>query len=179
MELDHQALLKDARAGKAKARRALYEYHERYWFRLCLRYAGNKNEAEDIFQESVVKLFEVLHKYDLRSNSFNAWSNRVIINAAIKYMKRHHWRHSFEDLDKIEAIPYISESALDKLSSKELIGVIQRLPSGYRTVFNLFEIEGYSHLEIAEMMDISVGTSKSQLSKAKKLLRKQLEVLLK
>ena len=84
-----------------------------------------------------------------------------------------------EDLDKIEEMTQFSESAIEKLSSQELIAIIQKLQSGYRTVFNMYEMEGYTHKEIAEALDISIGTSKSQLSKAKKLLRRQLEVLFK
>jgi len=177
MKTEDQILIKKILRGQAAAADLLYHKHETYWFRLCLRYARNKDEAEDLFQEGVSTVFKQLKKFDQQRNSFNAWSNKVIIHAALAWLKKHQWQQSFEDLSTLESGPILSESILDQLTAKELIQLIQKLPSGYRVVFNLYEVEGYSHKEIAVMLNISIGTSKSQLFKAKRLLRAQLELL--
>ena len=177
MKGEDRFLIQQIRNGDAKARRRLYDRHESYWFRLCLRYANNRSEAQDIFQEGVVKVFRVLDKYRLDSNAFKSWSNKVIINEALKYLKRHQWQQVFEQTEDGNERYSENENALDKMSAKELIQLIQQLPTGYRVVFNLHEIEGYTHAEIAALLGIAAGTSKSQLSKAKKMLRQQLELL--
>ncbi len=172
-----QLLIKEILGGKREAAASLYARHERYWFRLCLRYGRNRSEAQDIFQEGVVKVFEVLDKFDVERGTFANWSNRVIVNEALKYLKKHQWQQTFEDIETVTDRADMSENILEKITAKELTTLIQQLPLGYRIVFNMYEIEGYSHKEIAETLNISVGTSKSQLSKAKKMLREQLKVL--
>lgn len=172
-----QLLIKKILNGKREAAASLYARHETYWFRLCLRYGRNRAEAQDIFQEGVGKAFEVLNKFDAERGTFANWSNRVIVNEALKYLKKHQWQQTFEDIDSATNTADVSESILEKITAKELTALIQKLPLGYRLVFNMYEIEGYSHKEIAETLNISVGTSKSQLSKAKRMLREQLKVL--
>ncbi len=172
-----QLLIKEILRGKREAAASLYAQHERYWFRLCLRYGRNKSEAQDIFQEGVAKVFERLDKFDVERGTFANWSNRVIVNEALKYLKKHQWQQTFEDIETVGNRADVSEDILEKITAKELTALIQQLPLGYRVVFNMYEIEGYSHKEIAETLNISVGTSKSQLSKAKRTLREQLKVL--
>ena len=177
MMQDDLTLIKKSLQGDRAATEGLYMRHEPYWFRICQRYGRNRSEAQDIFQEGVVRVFQMLEKFDAARGNFQGWSNKVMVNAALQYLKKHHWQQSFEDLSIAEGEIDWSVDALGKISAKELIEVIQQLPSGYRVVFNMYEIEGYSHREIAEALNISVGTSKSQLSKAKKLLRHQLNIL--
>jgi RNA polymerase sigma factor (sigma-70 family) len=164
--------------GDQAAMQELYQLHERYWFRVCLRYGRNRSEAQDIMQEGLVLIFRDLHQFDPEKGAFRSWSNRVLVNAALRFLKKHQWQLSFEDLESARNEPDFSETSLDKLSAKEITEVIQQLPSGYRMVFNMYVIEGYSHKEIAALLNISVGTSKSQLSKAKKMLRQKIEFLL-
>ena len=171
------ALIKRARKGNKVAIQQLYVHFEQKWFCLCLRYAHNKSEAEDIFQEGVAKIFQNLEKFKIEKGSFQSWTNKVIINAALKYLKKYQWQQSFTDLDLTEDKVAWSNDILGEITAKELINVIQQLPSGYRVVFNMREIEGYAHKEIAEALNISVGTSKSQLSKAKKVLQQKIKVL--
>lgn len=171
------ALIRRARKGNKIAIEKLYVQYEQKWFSLCLRYAHNKSEAEDIFQEGITKVFQNLNKFDLDKGSFQSWTNKVIINAALKYLKKHQWQQSFTDLELTEDKVAWSNDILGEITAKELINVIQQLPSGYRMVFNMREIEGYSHKEIAEALNITVGTSKSQLSKAKKALQQKIKVL--
>ena len=178
MHTDDQVISR-IRKGNSDAKRVLYDRHEAYWFKLCLRYARNRPEAQDMFQEGVIKVFAVLDTYRVKSNTFKAWSNRVVINAALKYLKKHHWKQTFDDITAVENLTEWNDTILNELTAKEIVSLIQELPAGYRTVFNMHDIDGYTHREIAERLDISVGTSKSQLAKAKKLLRSKFELLFK
>lgn len=172
-----QRLIQKIRRGNTMASRTLYDRHESYWFRICLRYGRNRNEAEDLFQEGVVKIFQVLDKFDENKGNFKGWSNRVLVNESLKYLKRHQWQESFEDLSEANQIQSELGDITARISAKELTELIQQLPFGYRMVFNLYEIEGFSHREIAEQLSISIGTSKSQLFKAKKMLQRKVSVL--
>jgi len=170
-------LIKKAFKGQHRATQALYQYYKSYWFRICLRYGRNKSEAQDIFQEGVEKIFQHLKKFDLKKGHFKNWSARVLINAALQYLRKFQWQQSFEDLELAEMETDWNAQIYDQITAKELTELIQQLPSGYRMVFNMFEIEGYSHREIAELLNIAVSTSKSQLYKAKKLLQQKIIVL--
>lgn len=177
MNLEDQLLIKRSLKGDEKAIQLLYTRHKQYWFGICLRYASSRFEAQDVFQEAVSSVFDKLHQFNPQKGSFQAWSNRIFVHAAFLYLKQHQWQQSFKDLDLAEGEVDMSESALGKITAKELTQLIQQLPFGYRVVFNMREIEGYSHLEIAQILNISVGTSKSQLSKAKKALRAKIKIL--
>ncbi len=177
MNNDDQFLISKTLDGDKAAMQMLYEQHERHWFRLCLRYGKSRSEAQDIMQEGLVMVFRDLKQFDASRGEFKSWSNRVMVNAALRFLKKHQWQQSFEDLETAESEADLSESILGKITAKELVQVIQQLPSGYRIIFNMYEMEGYAHQEIAEILNISIGTSKSQLSKAKKALRQKLEVL--
>lgn len=165
--------------GEKWAEQQLYERHERRWFRLCLRYGKNRVEAMDMLQEGLIAVFKDLYQFDSKRGTFEHWSNRVMVNAALRFLKKNQWQQTFVDLESVENEPEISEDALDKIAAKELIQLIHQLPLGYRIVFNMFVIEGFSHKEIAEHLNITTSTSKSQLSKAKKALRQKLEYYLK
>lgn len=177
MNLEDQVLIKRSLKGEQKAIQLLYTRHKQYWFGICLRYASNRYEAQDVFQEAISSVFEKLDQFKPQKGSFKAWSNRIFVNAAFLYLKKHQWQQSFKNLDLAEEEVDTSESALGKITAKELTQLIQQLPFGYRVVFNMREIEGYSHQEIAKMLDISIGTSKSQLFKAKKALRAKIKIL--
>ncbi|MEM9984282.1 MAG: sigma-70 family RNA polymerase sigma factor [Bacteroidota bacterium] len=172
-----QHTIEQAKAGDQAAVRALYQQHERHWFRLCLRYGRNREEAQDMMQEGLIRLFRDLKQFDPQRGSFPAWSNRVMVNAALRYLKQHQWEQVFEDLPSAASAESVDGYVEGEISAKELTRIIQQLPTGYRVVFNLYEIEGYSHREIAETLGISVGTSKSQLAKSKRVLRQRLELL--
>lgn len=178
MELDDLKLIKRILNGDDKATDVMYKRYERIWFRLCLRYGRNRSDAEDIMQDGLLMIFRDLRQHDSQRGVFKRWSNRIMVNAALKYLKKHQWQQSFEDLSAADSEAQISQYIIETISAKELTLLIQQLPSGYRQIFNMYEIEGYSHLEIAEALNITVSTSKSQLFKAKKSLRQQLEFLL-
>jgi len=177
MNQNERQLIQDAIAGNKQAKRALYEKYERHWFRLCLRYGQNYAEAEDILQEGLIGIFKDLKQFDAERGAFSTWSNRVLVNAALRFLKQNQWQQSFVNLEEAHQEHMISENILAQISAQELTNIIQKLPLGYRVVFNMYAIEGYSHKEIAQTLKITISTSKSQLHKARKALKKQLEIL--
>jgi RNA polymerase sigma-70 factor (ECF subfamily) len=131
-------------------------------------------EAEDVLQEGFIKVFRHLKDYR-NDGSLEGWIRRTMVNTAINfYNKRAKYQNDIS-LDQSEPINQEEESAIDKLSAQELLDLIQELPDGYRMVFNLNVIEGYTHKEIGEMLDISENTSKSQLSRARNVLQGKLK----
>jgi len=145
---------------------------------IAMRYGKNKFQADDIFQEGLIQIFNSLHQFDQNKASFSTWSTRVLINAALKYLKKYNWIDSFQNMEDSMVEEDQQETIYQKLAAKELVDLIQKLPLGYRLVFNMFAMEGYTHKDIAKELGITVGTSKSQLSKARNTLRIQLEILL-
>jgi len=140
---------------------------------VCLRYSRTRDEAIDVINDGFMKIFNNLDKYSY-GLSFRGWLRKIMINAAIDYFRRNekHY-HSLE----ISHIQYNdpTENILDQLGEQEIIAAVQRLPPSYRMAFNLFVIEGYHHEEIANMMNITVGTSKSNLAIARNKLKKMLQ----
>lgn len=164
--------------NNTQAQRTLYEKHKVKWFMICLRYAQNKTEAEDMMQEGLISIFSDLKQYNPDRASFSAWSNKVMVNAALQHLRK--WKklkfnHPADDYEN----QLVHESdVIEQIGAKEITALVQELPDGYRVVFNLYVMEGYKHREIAEMLSISENTSKTQLLKAKKMLRNQLEKVL-
>ncbi len=163
--------------GDRSAEKALYERYEQFWSRICLRYGRNRHEAEDIMQEGLIDIFRNLKSFDPHRGQFSTWSGRVIVHAALRYLKKHHWQQVFDDIELAGKHDYIPETAIAQLSAKELTALIQQLPSGYRIVFNMYAIEGYTHKEIGMALGITESASRSQLTKARKLLRSQINAL--
>ncbi len=162
-------------AGSKSAFKLLYERYSRNHFLTCIRYVKNRTDAEDMLQESYIKIFKDLKQFDAKKANFSTWSNRVVINTCLMKLRKKNVLKDFENfMDRGNDIK-IESSAIDNLSLQELTNVILQLPKGYRTVFNLFVIDGFSHKEIAEKLDISENTSKTQLSKARKNLQKILK----
>ena len=140
---------------------------------VCLRYSGNESDANDLLQEGFIKLFKNLHKFR-SEGSFEGWIRRIFINTSIEHFRRKSKMFNVTDIrdNKIEDTDL---GALDLLAEKDILHLVNELSPGYKAVFNLHVIEGYSHKEIAEMLNITEGTSKSQLSRAKAALKKNLE----
>lgn len=141
-------------------------------FAVCMRYAHTTLEAEDILQNGFIKVFSKHHLYDGKG-SLEGWIKRVMVNTAIETFRKNK-ANLTESLDDTNTIHLKSDIGLDNSSYKDLLALIQRLPTGYRTVFNMYVIEGYSHKEIAEILNISEGSSKSQLSRARQWLQTRL-----
>lgn len=168
-------LVKGVLQGDTRCEEALYRRFSVPMFRLCLRYAANRSEAEDMMQEGFLRVFTDLKHYR-SEGSLEGWIRRVIVRAALRWLQQ---RRAFEMSDLPEDLYFIEPNGSEPYpladESKQVVQLLQQLPPGYRTVLNLFAIEGYSHEEIAELLQISAGTSRSQLSKARNLLRKMLE----
>ncbi len=142
---------------------------------ICLRYGHDRSEADDILQEGLIQIYNSLHQYEEKRAQFYTWSSRVIVHAALNYLKKNCWYKMVIDIDEIADRAVEEQDVFEKLAAEEMLSIIQKLPMGYRLVFSLHELEGYTHQEIADHLNINVGTSKSQLSKAKKMLRQLLE----
>ena len=141
---------------------------------VCLRYARSSADAEDILQDAFIKVFDKMHQFKFEG-SFEGWIRRIVVNTALKkYSLRRYEKEvvGYEIKDKDESS--VEASAYSDLTAKELMDLINMLPSGYKLIFNLYVIEGYQHDEIAEMLGIKPGTSRSQLVKARNMLQKQL-----
>jgi RNA polymerase sigma-70 factor (ECF subfamily) len=162
--------------GDLKQQELLYSILRAKMFGICLRYSNNKTEAQDILHDGFMTLFASIRNYR-GDGHFEAWASKIFVYQSIKANKKWELKKSNYDIQESDFEQNVfDDSILSLLSAKEILELIQKLPSGYRTVFNLYEIEGYSHSEIAQMLNISEGTSKSQLSRAKKLLQEKLKV---
>lgn len=139
---------------------------------ICLRYAKDKEEATEMLNDGFLKVFNHLHRYDV-SRPFNAWLSTIMINTAIDHYRSRIKKMHLEEL-KANHEMEDRENIVSKLNYQDLIALVQKLSNAYRTVFNLFAIDGYSHEEIADMLNISVGTSKSNLFKARESLKKMI-----
>jgi RNA polymerase sigma-70 factor (ECF subfamily) len=162
--------------GNQNSQQQLYEALYSKMLGVCLRYAANSEEAKDLLHDGFIKVFEKLNRFK-HTGSIEGWIRKIIVNNAIDYLrKKKKVFFEFEGEKKFERIEddsneAIEEMRLTRLKAERIIEIIQMLTPGYRTVFNLYVIEEYSHKEIAEMLNISVGTSKSNLAKAKAKLR--------
>jgi RNA polymerase sigma-70 factor (ECF subfamily) len=162
-----------------RAQKLLYEKYSRGLMGVCLRFTGNRDEAEDVLQEGFVKIFMNIGNYKAKS-SLIAWMRRIIINTAITmYHRNLKHRHHYDVDDFRERT--VADAAWDgaEYTKEELYTIIKDLPAGYRMVFNLYAIEGFKHKEIAIKLDIDINTSKSQYSRAKRHIQLKLEELAK
>ena len=147
----------------------LYRRYSPKMYAVCLRYAGNAEEAEDILQEGFIKVFKKLNSFR-SEGSFEGWIRRIFVNTAIEHFRRKRYLMPVTEKEE-NTIEGKYLSVLDDLAARDIMALVQDLSPGYRTVFNLYVVEGYTHKEIADMMGISEGTSKSQLSRAKVILQ--------
>ncbi len=151
----------------------LYQMFASKMFGLCLRYAGNQFDAQDLMQEGFVKVFEHIRKYKWKG-SLEGWMKRIFINLALdKYRSRIN-HLSVEEIQENNDLENREASALDNISEREILELIKQLPDQYRLVFNLYVIEGHSHQEIGKILNIGESTSRSNLARAKLLLKEKL-----
>ncbi len=145
-------------------------------YAVCLRYAGKAEEAEDILQEGFIKVFKKLDSYR-GDGSFDGWVRRIFVNTAIEHFRRKKYLMPVTEKEE-NTIEGKGISVLDDLAARDIMALVQELSPGYRTVFNMYVVEGYTHKEIADMLGISEGTSKSQLSRAKVILQEMVKKFL-
>lgn len=167
--MDLQRLVKDCLKGKPQAQRELYEQFSEIMLGVCYRYTRSMRDAEDVLQEGFVKVFRYLHQYK-QQGELGAWIRRIMVNTALNYLKRH--RKYQEEMFFTEEYmhPVADDDPAVRLQAKEIADLVRQLPQGYQVIFNLHAIEGYTHVEIGEMLGISDGTSRSQYSRARNLL---------
>ena len=166
-------ILEGCRNGNPLSQRKLYEYYYGFAMNIALRYGKNKEEALEILNDGFLKVFRNIKRYD-SAYPFKGWLHRVVVNAGIDYYRSNKNQFSFSELTEINQ-HIETDEVLPTISSKEdMLPVIQELPPAYRMVFNLYVMEEYKHHEIAELLGISVGTSKSNLARAKGKIRKSI-----
>ncbi len=166
-------LVEACRKEDRNAQRKLYEHFHGRMLGICLRYARCREEAVEVLNSSFLKVFKNIHRFDDSKGNIEAWIRTIVTNTAIDRYRKESKKHPTIDMEY--AYKESNGSiAIEELTAEEILGLIQELPPAYRTVFNLFAIEGYSHREIGEKLGISEGTSKSNLSKARKKLQKAL-----
>ncbi|MCB9231868.1 MAG: RNA polymerase sigma factor [Bacteroidia bacterium] len=174
MRIDSERkLVKECVRGNPAAQRQLYEDYGGKMYSLCLRYAKNEQLAQDILQDGFIRVYEKLDQFR-NEGSLEGWIRRLMVNVAIRACQRQARLYVVTDLEEAthEAGP---EQVEGSFAEQELLEMIRDLPDGFRLVFNMYAIEGYSHQEIANELGISEGTSKSQLSRARQSLQKMIE----
>jgi len=154
------------------AQAELYEEYAPQFMGLCMRYLKQKEDAEDVLMEAFVQIFSKIAHYK-NQGSFEGWMKRITINQCLMHLRKR--KMTFSELDHKAEKPSQSDGPLDAIYEKEILALLAQLPDGYRTVFNLYVIEGYKHREIADLLNISINTSKSQLILARKKLAQFIE----
>ncbi len=170
---DIKNIIKGCLAGDRRDQELLYRRHSSKLYAVCLQYSGNDEEARDILQEGFIKIFDNLKNYK-HEGSFEGWMRRIVVNTALEKFRSRHNLFRVDDIDTIiepEAEPDTEDYS--GLEAVDLLFIIRELPPKYRMVFNLYAIEGYSHREIGSMLNISEGTSKSNLSRARIILQRK------
>lgn len=176
---DDREVVKACLDGDKRAQRLLFERYSGRMLGICYRYCCNHDDACDAMQTGFIKVFRLLHKFNFKSR-LETWMTRIMINTAIDQFKKGLKYELYEDAQKVSSLgkvdhDYIEFDEGDDIKSSDILDVVAELPDGYRVVFNMYAIDGASHREIATELGISEGTSKSQLARARKLLRKMLK----
>jgi RNA polymerase sigma factor (sigma-70 family) len=167
--MDHHELLKECLKGKPAAQKQLYEHYAETMLGVCYRYTKSIKDAEDILQDGFVKVFKNLRQYKYEGE-LGAWIRKIMVNTALNFLKRNRkYQHEMFFADD-QLHPVTDDNPEIKLEAKELAYLIRQLPAGYQTIFNLHVIDGHTHVEIAEMLGITDGTSRSQYARARMLL---------
>jgi RNA polymerase sigma factor (sigma-70 family) len=167
-------LLKGCLQNDRKYQKLLYDTYSGKMYAVCLRYMSNTDDAQDILQDGFIKIFKNLERFR-NEGSFEGWMRRIFVNTAIEQLRKKKLEVHLSET--AEAIELKAVGAPEKLNEKDLLRIVQELSPGYRTVFNLYVVEGYSHKEIGEILNISEGTSKSQLARARIILQEKINTI--
>ena len=172
LEHDEERFVAALLRGDREAQRVLYETHYSPLMAICQRYTGSDDEAMDLLHESFIKIFGKIGRYE-SGTALLAWMRRITVNTAIDHYRRTVRRRT-EDIERAYQLSSDAPDVISQCSAKEILAAVQQLPPTYRTIFNLYVIEGYSHKEIAEHLSITDSTSRSNLVKARAKLQKTL-----
>ncbi|MBC7913939.1 MAG: sigma-70 family RNA polymerase sigma factor [Pyrinomonadaceae bacterium] len=170
-----QDIIKRCKSRDRKSQKELYKQYFGFSLKICLRYAEHKEEAVEIVNDGFMRVFTHISKYDV-SRSFHSWLSTIMINTSIDYYRKRMRHIKMEELNSNHD-PEEKEHILSRINYADLIKLVQKLSTTYRTVFNLFVLDGYTHEEISKLLSISVGTSKSNLFKARSKLKEMLSVV--
>ncbi len=162
-------LVKECLRNNRAAQKQLYQLYAQTMLGVCYRYTKSLADAEDVLQESFLRVFRHLHQYK-GEGELGAWIRRIVVTTALNYLKKNAKYQQDLAFDKVEMHPVADDNPEITLDTKELASLIQQLPTGYQAIFNLYAIEGYSHVEIGALLGISDGTSRSQYARARALL---------
>ncbi|GAB4005636.1 RNA polymerase sigma factor [Spirosoma sp. KCTC 42546] len=168
-------LIAALKRGEGRAHKVVYERFAGKMLAVCTRYCANRDDAEEVMLDGFMRVFEKIEQFR-EDGSFEGWIRRVMVTESLMFLRKNkQWRQEIPIEDVVVEPDYVwADTAVNE---NDLLRIVNQLPDGYRTVFNLYAIEGYAHAEIAEMLGISEGTSKSQLSRARTLLQANLKKL--
>jgi RNA polymerase sigma factor (sigma-70 family) len=169
-ELSDDAIIRGCVENNRKSQEMLYRRYAKAMFKLCLVYESDHDKAKDILQEAFIKIFKNIDRFN-RQCSLKGWMKKIITNTAIDHYRKQHHEAQFIPIENIVNPCSIEETVASILNTKDIISQVNRLPAGARIIFQLHALEGYSHKEIANLLHISEGTSKSQINRAKQLLQ--------
>ncbi len=167
--MDYSKLVSESIKCNQNAQRQLYEHFAPAMLGICYRYTKSIEDAEDILQDGFIKVFKYLHKYKFEGE-LGGWIRKIMVNTALNYLKTNKKYQYDLSFTEMTLHPVSNDDPVVKLQTKELSEIIRQLPTGFQTIFNLHAVEGYTHVEIASMLGISDGTSRSQYSRARALL---------
>lgn len=169
-----EQMIARCKKGDRTAQRMLYDLLSPKMFPICIRYMGDRTQAEDVLQDGFVTLFNKLDTYS-GEGSFEGWARKIFVNTALMTLRKSDVMRQTEDIDSAYGISSSEATPVQNLGLKELLTYISELPAGFRTVFNMYAIEGYSHKEIGEALGISEVTSRTQFSRARALLQNKIK----
>ena len=172
--MTEKELVEECMAGKPNAQEKLFKLYSGKLFAIALRYMGSREEAEDVLQESFIKIFKSLNQWK-GDGPLGGWMRRVVVNTSLTQLKSRIKKQNEISIDTAYTVHDNQESQLEKLQADDLLKIISEMPAGYRTVFNLFAIEGFGHKEISDQLGINESTSKTQYLKAKNWLLKRID----
>ncbi len=167
--MTEEALLQACLKNQPAAQQELYSKYSPKMLAVCYRFARNREDAEDMLQESFIRVFTQIHQFQ-NKGSFEGWIRRIIVHTCINHLKKHKKFNDCVDITQAHTLQVREDSVPSIIQAKQVIECIRMLPIGYRTVLNLFAIDGYNHREIATMLDIEESTSRSQYTRAKAML---------
>lgn len=167
--MTEEAILQGCLKNNATAQKALYEKYSAKMLVVCYRYGHNREDAEDMLQEGFIKVFSQIHSFENRG-SLEGWIRKIVVHTCINILKKNKRFNESVDIIHASSIQNREESIPSIIQAKEVVECIRMLPMGYKTVLNLYAIEGYSHREIASMLDVEESTSRSQYTRAKAML---------
>ncbi len=171
--LNEEILISECLKNNRIAQKELYDKYSSKLMGICIRYTNSREDAEDVLIEGFTTIFHKLKMYK-GDGSFEGWMKRIMVNTAISHFRQNSKYRFHQDIDEVIDISEKQETVIEHMEAKRILNLVNTMPEGYRLIFNLYAVEGYTHREIGEMLNLSEGTSKSQFSKARRWLQNRL-----